>query len=338
MSAGRLCMLDVDAVELDQSNPRIRRFLENYEGEVTYDQIALALDVAGSDGADSQGATTPEKLRNSILTNGGIMQPIIVNQQEDGRLVCIEGNTRLYIYRAFVNEKVKGDWSKIPSLLHERLAPFDVDAIRLQAHLVGPRPWDAYSKAKYQAELFYDELMPLERLIELCGGNRRDVMIAIQAYRDMEKHFRPLFKPGEHYETQQFSGFVELQNTKVKNAILAAGFDLHDFAGWIKNKKILGLASIRQLPRVLADPKARKIFISRDIKAALDVLEKPELTAGLKDASLSQLARALTEKIGSLPYDEINRLRDNPDDDAVRFVDEAREAAERLLADIAPTS
>jgi hypothetical protein len=329
-------MLDVDKVELDRSNPRIRRFLENYSGEITYDQIALALDVAGGDGGENQGATTPEKLRNSILTNGGIMTPIIVNKQADGRLVCVEGNTRLYIYRAFVDEKVKGDWNKIPALVHEKLEPFDIDAIRLQAHLVGPRPWDAYSKAKYQAELYHKDLMPLDRLVDLCGGNRRDVALAIQAYNDMEKYFRPLFKPGEAYDTQQFSGFVELQNTKVKNAILAAGFDLGDFATWIKERKIVGLASVRQLPRVLADPKAKSEFIKKNIKAALDVLEKPELTAGLKDASLSQLARALTERIGSLQYAEINRLRENPDDDAVRYVEEAKETIESLLSDLTP--
>jgi hypothetical protein len=77
MGAGKLTLLPIDSIELDRTNPRIRRFLEIHQGEPTYDQIALALDVAGG-GEDAQGATTPEKLKNSILTNGGIMQPIIV--------------------------------------------------------------------------------------------------------------------------------------------------------------------------------------------------------------------------------------------------------------------
>lgn len=77
--------------------------------------LALALDVAGV-GDDTQGATTPEKLKNSILTNGGIMQPIIVHKRDDGRLVCVEGNTRFYIYRSFVKEGVEGDWTMIPAL------------------------------------------------------------------------------------------------------------------------------------------------------------------------------------------------------------------------------
>jgi hypothetical protein len=76
------------------------------------------------------------------------MQPIIVDKRPDGRLICIEGNTRLYIYRAFVAEGVEGSWTQIPALVHDGLTTMDVDAIRLQAHLVGPRPRDAYFKGK----------------------------------------------------------------------------------------------------------------------------------------------------------------------------------------------
>lgn len=332
MGTGKLTVLPIGDVELDRTNPRIRRFLEIHQGEPTYEQLALALDVAGG-GEDSQGATTPEKLRNSILTNGGLMQPIIVNKEPDGRLVCIEGNTRLYIYRAFVNDGVEGDWTKIPALVHEGLSLQDVDAIRLQAHLVGPRPWDAYSKAKYLWELQHKELMPLDRIVAFCGGNKRDVTTAIQAYADMEHYYRPICD-ADDYDTEKYSGFVELQNTKVKDAILKAGFDITHFAQWLRKGNIKGLAQVRQLPRVLGDKKARDVFVKKDIKAALDVIEKPELNAGLKDASISQLARALTEKIELIPYAEFNRLRANPDDDAVRYINDALESLQTLVKDL----
>lgn len=332
MPSGRLMLLPVLKVELDQTNPRIRRFLENYSGTPTYDQIALALDVAGS-GDDGQGATTPEKLKNSILTNRGIMQPIIVNKQADDRMVCIEGNTRLYIYRTFLHEKVEGDWSEIPALVHESLSPTDVDAIRLQAHLVGPRAWDAYSKAKYLWELQHKELMPLDKLVAFCGGNKRDVTIAIQAYADMEAYYRPICV-SDDFDTERYSGFVELQNARVKDAILRAGFTLKDFATWIRNNNIKNLAEVRALPRVLLDKKARDIFVKKNMKAALDVLEKPELTAGLRGASIGQLARALTEAIEQIPYVEFNRLRASPEDDAVRYINEAHDALRQLIADL----
>ncbi|WP_128957201.1 hypothetical protein [Bradyrhizobium zhanjiangense] len=325
-------LLPVEGVELDRTNPRIRRFLENYQGEPTYEQIALALDVAGA-GDDSQGATTPEKLKNSILTNGGIMQPIIVHKRSDGTLVCVEGNTRLYIYRSFVKDEVEGDWTTIPALVHEELSASDVDAIRLQAHLVGPRAWDAYSKAKYLWELQYKELMSLDRIVAFCGGNKRDVTIAISAYSDMETYYRPICD-ADDYDTEKYSGFVELQNTKVKDAILRAGFDLTDFAQWIRKGNIKNLEQVRKLPRVLPDKRAREMFIKKDVKAALDVLEKPELNAGLKGASISQLSRALTEAIESIPYAEFNRLRANPDDDAVRYINDALEALQGLVKDL----
>jgi hypothetical protein len=54
-----LTLLPVDQVELDRTNPRIRRFLEIHEGEPTYEQVALALDVSGG-GGDAQGSTTPD--------------------------------------------------------------------------------------------------------------------------------------------------------------------------------------------------------------------------------------------------------------------------------------
>lgn len=325
MKAGKLTILPINSIELDRTNPRIRRFLENYEGEPTYDQIALALDVAGSgDDGISQGATTPEKLKRSILSNGGIMQPIIVNKEANGRVVCIEGNTRLYIYRSFVAEGAAGDWSQIPALVHEELSLRDIDAIRLQAHLVGPRPWDAYSKAKYLWQLQYDELMPLDRIVEFCGGNRRDVTTAIQAYADMEHYYKSICD-ADDYDTERYSGFVELQNTRVKDSIMRAGFDLTNFAQWIRNNNIRTLQEVRALPRILSDKKAREVFIKKDVKAALNVLEKPELTVGLRGASIGQLARALTDAIRSIRVEELRRLQENPDDDTVRYIEEALE-------------
>lgn len=325
--------LPVDLVELDRDNPRIRRFLEDYEGDLNDDRIALALDVGADTGEDGSGATSPDKLRNSILANRGIMQPIIVNRLGDGRLVCIEGNTRLWIYRDFNSSGIEGDWSTIPAIVHDGLDGFDIDAIRLQAHLVGPRAWDAYSKAKYQWELHYKHLMPLDRLVDLCGGDRRDVQRSINAYADMENHFRKLFEPGEYYQTEKFSGFVELQSNKVRTAILKAGLNLDNFASWIKDGQIKGLIGVRSLPRVLADKKARDIFLKKGLKAALDAIEKPEVDATLRDASVGQLARALSEKVGKVEWDEVRRLRENPDDDTLRYLFDAQEALDGFLAD-----
>ena len=85
---------------------------------------------------------------------------------------------------------------------------------------------------------------------------------------------------------------------------------------------------------MLADKKAREVFLKKDVKSAVDVLEKPELSAGLKNASISQLARALSEAMDSIPYSEVTGLRSSPEDDAVRYINDALDAVQRLVKDI----
>ena len=71
----------VEDIELDRSNPRIRKFLEMYGDEPTPEQIFLALG-AGNDGdIGTATSTTYEKLKQSIISNGGIIQPIILNRR-----------------------------------------------------------------------------------------------------------------------------------------------------------------------------------------------------------------------------------------------------------------
>lgn len=333
LGAGAFRFLPVADIQLDRFNPRIRRFLEIYPGEPTHDQVALALDVTGGGDDAAQGATTPEKLKRSILSNGGIIHPIVVNRDDRGDLVCIEGNTRLYIYRSLVAGRAEGDWTHIPAIVHEQLGAREVDAIRLQAHLVGPRPWDAYSKAKYLWELQHRELMPLDRIVDFCGGSRREVTTAIQAYADMEHYYRPACDPDE-YDTERYSGFVELQATRVKDSILRAGYDLTDFAGWIRKGNIRNLQEVRQLPRVLSDKRARDVFVKEGVKSALNVLEKPELASGLRGASVGQLARALAEAARSIRSEEIRRLQERPEDDAIRHIEDALEELQYLSKQI----
>lgn len=334
MSSGTFENLPIDAIQLDTSNPRIRRFLEFYEDDdIDEHMIELALDVTPSEDLSSTSdSTTPRRLRESIIANRGIRQPIIVNKKEDGSLVCIEGNTRLWIYRDLHKKNATGDWSKIPALVHDNLENESVDAIRLQAHLVGPRPWDAYSKAKYLHELQNKQLMPLDRIVALCGGNQRDVTRSIQAYADMEEFYRPLCEPGE-FDAERFSGFVEFQSPRVRQAVLEAGYSGADFAEWVKDRRIGPLQEVRQLPNVLKDKNAKPVFLKEGMKAALKALDRPETDVDLQNASLSQLAGALDRKAGNTTIIELRAFRED-DGATLRHIEAALDTLRFLQAQI----
>src|SRR5438477_2500095 len=334
---GRHEFLSIDDVQLDKGNPRIAKFLEMYSGEPTAEQLFIALG-AGGDEKETETGPTFNKLKQSIITNCGIIQPIIVNRSTDGRNTCIDGNTRLALHRSFRDDEIPGDWQTIPSVVYIDLEEEDIDAIRLQAHLVGPRQWDPYSKAKYLNYLRTKQDFPFARLVDFCGGNKKAVKESIDAYHDIEKYYRPVLESESDFDPRRFSGFVELQKPAVKFAIAKAGFALTDFAEWIRDRKIDALAEVRWLPSILKDKRATEVFLKDGAAAASKMLERPALDKALKEASLAQLARALAEALRTIGWREHVRLKEDPTSEANHYLREAHVELTDFIAQLEQSS
>jgi len=324
MQQGTHTLVPINEIILDKSNPRIALWLEMYEGEPTPEQIHQALG-AGVDDKEGQGGTKFSTLKNSIQTNGGIIQPVILNTLSNGKKVCIEGNTRVCLYKSFRDQKVKGIWDKIPAIVYKNL---DEEA------LVGPRQWDPYSKAKYLTYLRNKEKMPFSRLVDYCGGSQKAVMESIDAFADMEAYYRPLCDSEGDFDPQRFSGFVELQKNNVKTAISQAGYDISDFAKWVYDKKIFPLATVRWLPKILKNKKATQVFLKKGAVEAIKVLDRPDLSKALLDATLAQLAQALAEAINKIPFATAKELESDPTSDTNQALLEAQDALNAFIASI----
>lgn len=330
---GKHELVPVTEIQLDYTNPRIARFLEMYPSEeITPERIFLALGAAGGD--EEEGGPTFTKLKQSILTSKTIIQPVILNIQKDGVLLCIDGNTRVALYRDFLARQVPGEWARIPSIIYTELTERDVDAIRLQAHLVGPRPWDPYSKAKYLNYLREREHIPYSELVDFCGGSQRMVRELIEAYNDMERYYRPLLPDDAAFDVRRFSGFVELQKPGIKESILAAGHGLEDFAQWIIAKKIDALREVRLLSKILRDPKAREVFLRRGADEAAKALETPDLSKALQEATLANLCRALVVAYDRVTLREVQDMKADPGSTAALAVVEACEALNGLVKEL----
>jgi hypothetical protein len=336
MQQGTHKLVPIDDIILDKSNPRIALWLEMYEGEPTAEQIHQALG-AGVDDKEAQGGTKFNTLKNSIQTNGGIIQPVMINTLRNGKMVCIEGNTRVCVYKSFRDQKVTGSWDRIPAIVYKGLDDEAVDAIRLQAHLVGPRQWDPYSKAKYLTYLRNKEQMPFSRLVDYCGGSQKAVMESIDAYADMETYYRPLCDSEGDFDPQRFSGFVELQKNNVKTAISQAGYEVSAFAKWIYDKKVYPLATVRWLPKILKDKKATTVFLKKGALEAMKVLDRPDLSKALQEATLAQLAQALVEAINKVPFAQAKELENDPTSDANQALLEAQDTLNTFIASIQPS-
>jgi len=304
-------MLQVDKVQLDMNNPRVARILEMYGDEVTANQISMAL--GAGDTTEGENYTTFYSLKESIRVNRGVIHPIIVNRESKDRLVVIEGNTRVQIYRDFSKEGVPGDWKKIPAVVHENLDGRSIDAIRLQAHLVGPRPWEPYSKAKYLDHLRNGENLTLDQIVEFCGGRRRQILDYVAAFHDMENHYRPrVAEAGAAFDASRFSAFVELQRPRVCNALATGGFTKDDFAQWVIDELLMPLNTIRKLPRILNDETAKEIFLEEGGQEARGGLASLPTAPNVSDATLVQSTEQRKYHSARLDWRDLQRMKSNP--------------------------
>jgi len=328
--------LNVDSIEFDKDNPRIKGALEKYGDQITAERIHFALRSASDNGGRS--AASFGSLQESIRASRGVMVPITVIQKDDGDgYICIDGNTRLAIYKQHIREKTRGDWSKIKVVILEGADQCDIERIRVSAHLIGSRQWPAYEKARYLHDLRNQQLMDYNEIIQLCGGNKAEIQRQIDAFHDMNEYYRDVVDDTA-FKIDRFSGFVELQKRNIKEAIFDAGLDLKDFGEWIRDGNIRRLEDTRELPKVLRDDEARDVFLQggpNSIKDAIKLLERrPGGTVPdkmkLADMDIYQLALALARRIGDMPFDELTTLRNKQSDESVEHVRVLENLHERL--------
>ena len=335
--------LKIDDVEFDTENPRIRMALEKYGDKITADRIYFALKTASPETSSS--TQSFEQLRGSIKAYGGLSQPIMV-VEKDGKKICVDGNTRLAIFKDFRKNQVPGEWSEIPASLLSDAAQIDIEKIRTSAHLVGARAWPAYEKARYLNYLYNEEFMDFNQMVALCGGNKTEIERQIQAFSDMNEYYREKVEDTA-FKIDRFSGFVELQKSDIKDHIFSAGLKLEDFGKWIKDGQISRLADVRHLPKVLRDEEAKQIFIEGGINSIAQAVRcvdekihqssSLDQNALLRNASIDALAKTLTQRLNDLPASEYRALRKKEDESAIETVqglEDLHETLDATLSDV----
>ena len=295
----------INKIRLDQSNPRIALILERYGDNVSAEAISLAL---GSGGPDEANSTTFAGLKESIKTNGGVIHPIILNKIANDNYIVIEGNTRVQIYSEFGKENVPGRWDKIRAIVYTDMSEEMIHAIRLQSHLVGPRAWAAYAKAKYLSYLSSEKKMSYNELISYCGGNKDEVIKMISAYQDMETFYRPVLPDDDAFDQKKFSFFKELQNKGVTTALLDNGYAKNDYAKWVANGN-LDLANVgpRKLGQILSNEKAKKEFFKTNASNALRCINGQK-SDSISESTFAQISTFLYNKLLNITLAEIKQM------------------------------
>lgn len=302
--------LPVDSIQLDIDNPRIKQYISIYK-EITSEVLSLAL--SGSSASDAAGKY--RALRDSIKENGGIFTPIIVNHKTcENTYTVIEGNTRLKFYMEFKEKEPGGKWDTIPCIVYDDMDEDHIHAIRLQAHMVGARDWDAYSKAKYLDYLYNTEKKPMSFLKNFCGGQESYIRSLIDAYNDMRDYYIPYCEErGMTPDSQVFSYYVELQKSSAKDAIAVHGYDLNDFTKWVVEENLDRAESVRKIARVLGEEPAKQVFLKGNMTEAVKKLDlKESELKKLSSTDMYSLAKEVTVKLRNISAREVDFLIGDP--------------------------
>ena len=342
--------VDVDRIELDPENPRIQAALER-QGIQDPSEEQLSFHLSAAVNSVGSGGHGYRRLRESIKAAGRAYQPVSLMRLDPARpngreYLCLDGNTRVAIYRELAGQGEPGHWTSISA---EIIEPDDeeervrvVEETRMISHIVGAREWSAYRQAKYLNELRNKQYFSWDHIVAICGGqvSRSSISEDITAYELMED-YRKQVKAGAFNE-HRFSAYREFVKYRGVDLLDNHGMVPEDFHHWVATGVLTKDEQVRHLRSVLADEDAKAILCDgrpNGLQEAIDHVQdkrradrrRTENAEHLRESSLLDLARALSDRVGRTTLTEVADLENRPKE-LGEVVARLREGAEKLAS------
>jgi hypothetical protein len=291
----------LESLQLDAQNPRIGLYKDSQPKPVLADEEIRHAIVNRSPDAYT-------KLRDSIEFNDGVINPIWIGPPTNGKHLVIEGNTRVLIYRELADKyRGKETWKTVAAnVLPLGIRDSQINFVRLEAHLRGITPWDAYERARYLYILYEKEGYSVARLEQLTRLRRSEIETEIRAFKDMSDVYSAKF-PDDAYQSQKFSYFVEYErNNRLKQQVQKVGFGIEDFCDWVGSQRLPKAEDVRTLGHILADANATRYFVQGGHEQAIQylALAKPDLVS-----PLFQRIEEVIERLNRLTFYEEEEIR-----------------------------
>jgi hypothetical protein len=258
----------IDDITLDEENPRIGYYKDNYSFVIDHfsqEQVKLGLKAYPD---------AYSRLKDNIEHNGSIIVEIWLIKKEE-KYLCIDGNTRVLIYRDLRDEYPnKPEWQKIRAkvLLKERVDDRTVNFIRLMAHLRGVNEWQVYERARLLYILYHDKGYTEKELQTFTKLSLTNIRKWRDAYMTMNEQFLPKYSQNFSDALTKFSYFVEYYNPKIVNGMKRYGLNVQDFCEWVGNNEIKRGMEVRLLKDIFKNEKAAEVLATRGFDAAKNEL------------------------------------------------------------------
>jgi hypothetical protein len=313
--------VDVNQIMLNPENPRLGSAIEFGGDPLPQAVLQNNLQMLAQGEQGKSDLTTPrdsfKALKASIIQMGRISTSIIIQKLDkpvDGFLYkVLEGNNRLTIYKQLHNDEQSKDneslkWAKIPAEIITETNEKYYHQIQLTAHLVQPKPWEPFARAKYlhyiknnpTSELDYEEIA------EICGGRTRKKQIEdeINAY-DLMLKWKESDKYGNSYSSAKFQHVYQYETNKLK--LNPVGINDEKFLEFLDKDKIDEARHVRSLKDIWMNPKIdpdgviKQTFLKRGSSEALIELKNLERTnENFNENDILDICKRLVSEIDKL--------------------------------------
>jgi len=292
--------IDIFKLNYWKENPRVNAIIkQNFGGkDISDEDIEKLL----WDKVDSV-----KDLYQEIKKHGGLIDEILVKKN-----IVLEGNSRLCAYRHLYknaeqkkNEEEMLRWSYIRArIIPEETSNEVVFSILGTWHIKGKTQWKTYEKAAYLKRMNVDYGYSLKDIADSISETEKFVNDNIEAHDLMVKN--------NVYTLEKFSYYYQLvlEKNKSKNSKIFEKEPalIHRVIETIQNEPLKRAENIRDLPKILRDQKAKKMYLNSEVDFN-DALEISKNRHPEHEDSFYNHIKKITEILQSCSVKRIEEIR-----------------------------
>jgi hypothetical protein len=280
---------------LDRKNPRVQFLIGQRPDAIPQNELDELI----------WGKDAVKALAQSILQNGGVYDPIIVQRTKKGYRVR-EGNCRTVANRHLLAQYPNDTrFMTMPAMIFDvELTEEDLAVLLAGMHVAGKIRWDAYEQAKHVYDLFHVYGKTYDWLSDQLRLSKSKIKELLGAYKATSDYLAANPAPGN---IKKFSLFHEM----VKKRELRDRFDQDPqfkvrFHRWLTDGKVTDSKQVRELAAILGNPQAAAAMDKSGFDEASKVLMRNDPSL---ESDLFWAVKNATENLKAAPASDIQDLK-----------------------------
>jgi hypothetical protein len=263
-------------------------------------------------------------LYRAILASGGLSERPYVTAEG----IVREGNRRLVCLRKAKIAAKGGKIVGIPAdafdkvtveVFPRNITAAEIDVLLARMHVSGKKQWSALNQASHLYGLYHDRGYSYERIRELLGMGKSEVIRKIAAFTATREYLKNM----NETDITKYSFFEELYKKKpLGNLFESDPVFRDDIFKWIQTGKFdeTGAKDMSFLLDVLKDPDVKAVFEKKGMRAARFEIQKKDPASGdpvfrSVDSTLAALKTMPRDTLKGLSVNEnqvelLKKLRD----------------------------